>query len=192
VKRKRGRAFARPRSCNGRYSFFFSGSWVAPPEEPALDPLLLGELLELLLGELALGLEELGLEELELGGVLDAPPEADPDAEPEADPLDDFEGSVALGELDELGELEEELGELEAPLEGDVDDEELEPELDGGGVALPELLLDELPFDDFPASSPQAARPSAIATAIAKVESFMCPPWLECSKRARSAPGLTP
>jgi len=154
---------------------------LAAPDE------LLGEVLELapLLGELALGLDELGLEEL-LGGVLDAPPEADPDAEPEADPLGDFEGSLALEELDELGELE-------APLEGDVDEDELEPELDGGGVALPLLLLlDELPGDDLPASSPQAARPKAIATATARVESFMCPPWLECNTRAKSAPGLTP
>jgi hypothetical protein len=99
-------------------------------EAPPLGELdgLLAEGLELapLLGE---------LDAPELGGVLDAPPEADPDAEPEADPLGDFAGSDAL-ELDELGELE-------APLEGD-DEELLEPELDGGGVvALPlELLLE--------------------------------------------------
>ena len=114
--------------------------------------------------------------------MLDAPPEADPDAEPEAEPLGALDGSLAL----------EELGELEAPLEGDEDDEELGPELDGGGVALPLELLVELPLDDLPASSPQAARPRAIATATAKVESFMCPPWLECNTRAKSAPDLTP
>ena len=44
-----------------------------------------------------------------------------------------------------------------------------------GLLALPLLApLDLLP----PLSWPQAARPKAMATATASVESFMCPPWL--------------
>jgi hypothetical protein len=120
---------------------------VAPPDDE--PELLLG----LLLGELA------------LGGA-PAPPEADPEAEPDGD----FDGSVALDELDEPGVLE-------LPLDGEVAEDELEPEL-AGGVALPLLLDEPLDLADLPASSPQAAKPKAIATAIANVESFMCPPWV--------------
>ena len=141
-----------------RYCDFFSGSCCAPEDEVAP---LLGELAPLpeVLGEALL------------------PPEAEPAAEPEPD----FAGSEALGveleELDELGEV------AELPPEGELD-EELAPELDGGvegDVALPLALplpllapLDLLP----PLSWPQAARPKAMATATASVESFMCPPWL--------------
>jgi hypothetical protein len=119
---------------------------------------------------------ELG--ELELGLLELAPPEAEPEL--------DFDGSVALGELDEL------------PPEGEVaEDEELEP--DGGvdGVALLlelPLVLPLLPADlPVPLSWPQAARPKARATAAANVESFMCPPWLGIRKNAaRNGPGRKP
>jgi hypothetical protein len=51
-------------------------------------------------------------------------------------------------------------------------------------VALPlELLLEPVAPGDAdlppPVSSPHAARPKAMAAAIANVDSFMCPPWLE-------------
>lgn len=110
-----------------------------------------------------------------------APPEAEPDAAPEPD----FEGSVALGEVEEL-----------LPLDGEVAEDELEPELDGGveGVALLlelPLVLPLLPADlPEPLSWPQAARPKAKATAAASVESFMCPPWLAIRKKAaKNGPG---
>jgi hypothetical protein len=93
-------------------------------------------------------------------------------APPEAAPELDLEGS-------ELGVV------AELPPEGEVDEEELEPELDGGGVeddGEEELLLPLplVPLLDLPPplSWPQAARPKAMATATARVESFMCPPWL--------------
>jgi hypothetical protein len=74
----------------------------------------------------------------------------------------------------------------ELPPEGEVDEDELEPELDGGGV---EDVLD-LPL---PLSWPQAARPKAMATASASVESFMCPPWLGIRKKAaKNGPGVNP
>jgi hypothetical protein len=123
---------------------------------------------------------ELGVE-LELPPPLVAPPEAEPE-------LDlSLEGSVALGELDELGEV------AELPLEGEVDEDELEPELEGGvEVALPlvlplVLLLPLVP--PVPLSWPQATRPKAIATATASVENFMSPPWLGCSEKMQQSSG---
>lgn len=122
-----------------------------------------------------------------LEGLVVAPPDAEPDP--------GFAGSVALGELgvapdDELDEL----GEVaELPPEGDVVDEgELEPVLDGGVELAPLLVLPLVVPLVVSLSWPQAARPKAMATAIARVESFMCPPWLdegESSKlRARGKP----
>ena len=102
----------------------------------------------------------------ELDGAL---PLVEPVAPPEAAPELDF-GVVA-----------------ELPPEGEVDEDELEPELDGGGVVDDGedelLLLPLVPLDlPLPLSWPQAARPKAMATASAKVESFMCPPWLDCER----------
>jgi len=114
----------------------------------------------------------------ELDGAL---PLVEPEAPPEAEPELDF-GVVA-----------------ELPPEGEVDEDELEPELDGGGVVdegEDELLL--LPLVPLPAlppplSWPQAARPKAMATASANVESFMCPPWLGIRKTAaKNGPGVSP
>ena len=76
-------------------------------------------------------------------------------------------------------------GELEAPGDDGLDEapeEELgEPDGDEplGEDAL--LELDEPGLDALLELSPplsQAARPKASATAAAKMESFMCPPWL--------------
>jgi len=136
-----------------RYCDFFSGSWgVAAPDEE-LPPLVLPE----------------------------AAPLAPPEAAPEPD--ESFGASEELGALDEL---DEELGELgvvaELPPEGELDEDELAPELDGGVdgvVALPLVLPLVLPLDlPVPLSWPQAARPNARATDTASVESFMSPPWL--------------
>ena len=81
----------------------------------------------------------------------------------EADPED---------ELDELGEL----GLVEAPPDGD--EVELLLEGDEGEVDGEELELEE-PGEVLELSPrSHAARPKASATATAKMESFMCPPWL--------------
>jgi hypothetical protein len=133
------------------------------------EPLLLDESL-LLAGGVADGVL---LEEL-LGAEL-LPPEAEPEL--------DLDGSVA--------EL--------LPLAGALDEDELEPELEGGVDEGVELLL-ELPLVPpllgdlvVPLSWPQAARPKAMATATARVESFMCPPWLGYRKKAaKNGPGLNP
>ncbi len=60
-------------------------------------------------------------------------------------------------------------------------------------LALP-LVLPLLPADlPVPLSWPQAARPNARSTAAARVDSFMCPPWLAIRKTsARNGPGLSP
>jgi hypothetical protein len=71
------------------------------------------------------------------------------------------DGLLALPPTDDEPELEP--GEL-----GGVEEAELLP-------LLPPLVL---PADLEPLSWPQAARPNAIATATARVESFMKPPWL--------------
>ncbi len=127
-------------------------------------------------------------------------PEAEPLAPPEAEPELDFEGSLA-GSLapDELEDDDGELGVVaELPLEGEVVEDELEPELDGGGVdedGEEELLEPLVPLLDLPPplSWPQAARPKAMATASARVESFMCPPWLGIrNKAAKNGPGPNP
>jgi hypothetical protein len=147
--------------------------------EEELPPLLLGGV-DVALESLLPDAPELGVE-LELLPPLVAPPEAEPE-------LDlSLEGSVALGELDELGEV------AELPPEGEVDEDELEPELEGGvEVALPlvlplVLLLPLVP--PVPLSWPQAARPKAIATATASVENFMSPPWLGCSEKMQQSSG---
>jgi hypothetical protein len=127
----------------------------------------------------------------ELDGAL---PLVEPLAPPEAEPELDFEGSDE-GELGELG------GVAELPPEGELDEDELEPELEGGVddgdeelLLLPLVPLAPLPaLPPLPLSWPQAARPRAMATATANVESFMCPPWLGIRKRAaKNGPGVNP
>jgi hypothetical protein len=115
---------------------------------------------------------ELELESLlELGEEALAPPEAEPD----------FVASLPAEELDdELGEV----GLDEAPLDGD-----------DGEVLGEDDELDEPGVDEVLLVSPRshAARPNARATAAARMESFMCPPWLGYQKKAANcAPGLTP
>jgi hypothetical protein len=162
---------------------------VPPADEPEVPPALeggvllleeleLGELGELLLGAALEPLEPLGealgeLLELELLGELLAPPEAEPDfdASLEADPL--------------------------VPVEAEPDAEPLAPEGDDGDVLLgeDELELDAPGLDALLLRSPplsQAARPKARATAPARRESFMCPPWLGKDTRASCEPDLTP
>ena len=138
--------------------------------EPGVEPL--GELvLPLAAPELLGCAAELELESVLLGEVALAPPEAEPG----------FAVSLELDPLIPVDELDEEPGALgldEAPLDGDV----LELEAPGAD----EVLL----------VSPRshAARPRASASAIARVESFMCPPWVGVRKKnaANCAPGLTP
>jgi hypothetical protein len=93
-------------------------------------------------------------------------------APPEAEPEPGFDGSDELGVLGAV---------LEAPPEGELLEDELAPELDGGVDGVVALLL-ELPLLPVvlpvPLSCPQAARPKARATAAANIESFMFPPWL--------------
>lgn len=107
-------------------------------------------------------------------GVL-APPEADPDFD------ESLDGSPAPEELaepdepgvaDELDEPDGLDGLVELPLDGELDED------DGGVPLLPLPLLPLLPDLLPPLSWPQAARPKAKATATARVESFMSPPWL--------------
>ena len=123
---------------------------------------------------------ELELESLLLGAAL-APPEAVPDFDASddeelevlggvtpTDVLDEDEPGVAgvAGEVPPEAELDEEPG----ALEGD----------DGVAVSLRALELGDPGADEVRAASSRlhAARPSAKATAIARAESFMCPPWL--------------
>jgi hypothetical protein len=132
-----------------------------------------------LLGLAPLGLAPLGLAPLGLDGEapllgLDdeapllelAPPEAEPD----------FVLSLGADPLMPEEELDEELGELglvdEAPPDGDEDGA---PE-EGEELELEEPGLDGLLLVLSPRS--HAARPKASATAAARMESFMCPPWL--------------
>jgi len=108
-------------------------------------------------------------EELLLLGALLGAEVAPPEAAPELD----LEGSVALGELDE------------APPEGEVAEDELEPELEGGVVVALPLVLPLLPVVlPVPLSWPHAARPKARATVAAMIESFMNPPWLGIPKES--------
>jgi hypothetical protein len=135
------------------------GLELVPPEEPEV----LGCALEL---------------ELELGEAELAPPEAEPDFDVslEPDPLiPEDELLEAPGELG-LEEVPAE-GDEEVPLEGDEDDELLEG--DDGELDGEVLELDE-PDALLPALSPRshAARPKARATATARAESFMGPPWV--------------
>jgi len=99
--------------------------------------------------------------------------------------------------------------ELESVLLGEVAlaPPEAEPgfaaSLEPGAVGLDEVPLDgdvleleEPGADEVLLVSPRshAARPRASASAIARVESFMCPPWVGVRKKnaANCAPGLTP
>ena len=153
---------------------------------PLLLPLLLGGV-DVALESLLPDAPELGVE-LELLPPLVAPPEAEPELDLSLD------GSVALEEPDAPGVAVEPLGAvLELPLEGEVDEDELEPELEGGGVVVLLLELPVVPLEPLvlpvPLSWPQAARPKAIATATASVENFMSPPWLVCLKRVQQSSG---
>jgi hypothetical protein len=163
-----------------------AGSWVAE-----LEALLLG------LDELLLGLdEELSLDEPELLGwalelelegwlALESLLEVEP---PEALP----DGELAL--------LEEAPGAVVAPpvppTEAEFDEEPGAVDGDDGvAVSLRAVLELEEPGAVEVRSGPlsQAARPKASATATARVESFMFPPWVGIRKKAAiSAPGLTP
>jgi len=129
-----------------------------------------------LLGLLGCAAEELELESLLLGLLGEAelaPPEAEPD----------FGASLELDPLVPADELLDDPGALgldEAPVDGD------EGEL---------LELDEL-GEVLLGLSPRshAARPKASATATARVDSFMRPPWVgvQKNKAANCGPGLTP
>jgi hypothetical protein len=104
--------------------------------------------------------------ELELEGLLLGEVALAP---PEAEP--DFDVSLELDEAPADGDEGEVLGE----------------------VAVPEL--EEPGVDEVLLVSPrsQAASPKASATAAARMESFMCPPWLGyLNKAANCAPGLNP
>ena len=130
---------------------------------------------------------------LELGELELAPPEAEPDF------VLSLEGDPVAPEA----ELDEELGELgladEAPPDGDEDAAPLdgvdgdEGELDGEEDVLE---LEEPGPAEVLLLSPRshAATPKASATAAARMESFMCPPWVGIQERkaANCAPGLTP
>jgi hypothetical protein len=149
--------------------------------ESLLGAALLGAVLEPPEAEPDLELSELAA----LEGLLAASLEPDPPGVTPTDVLDELEpgaeappdgavappdGAVAL-ELEEPGAVEgAELGEVAL----------LELEEPGADVVL--LAL----------SRSQAARPKAIATAIARVESFMGPPWLgyerNSNMRARTNP----
>jgi hypothetical protein len=148
----------------------------APPlAEPVLESLELGvddeELAPALgaLGELAPALGEaappLELGELALGGVELAPPDAEPEL--------DFDASLEPDPLMPDEELEEDPGDVgdeEAPLDGD------EGELGEAVLELEEPGVEEVLFESLPRS--HAASPKARATAAARIESFMCPPWV--------------
>jgi hypothetical protein len=130
------------------------------------------------LGELALGDEELGLlelGELALGDEELAPPEAEPD----------FEASLEPDPLTPAEELEEDPGDVgdeEAPLDGD------EGELGEDAVLeLEEPGLDEVLLESPPRS--HAASPKARATAAARMESFMSPPWVGNQAKAKAKGG---
>jgi hypothetical protein len=118
---------------------------------------------------------------LAAGGVDEAPPLADElDAPGLAGGVD--EAPPLAEELDELGLVDD--GDDEAPpLEPTEAEPDAEPLGEDGEVLLgaDEVLeLDEPGVDEVLFRSPlsQAARPKASATAAAKIESFMCPPWV--------------
>ena len=164
---------------------------VPPAEEPEplgcaveslLPPLLPPPLLPL--GEAALGaaLEPEGLEPEALEPEALEPPEAVPPAEP------GFEASL---EPDPL------VAELDAPGEDGLDEAPPVPPAEGELLLGEDALLEleapglEALFDVSPPRS-HAARPKASATAVASMESFMCPPRLgysqTCKLRARPNP----
>ena len=90
--------------------------------------------------------------------------------------LDEEEPGVAGALVPPEAELDEEPG----AVDGD----------DGVAVSLRAVLeLEEPGADDvrFAFLSPQAARPSAIATATARTESFMFPPWLGYKRKQQYA-----
>lgn len=137
------------------YWVFFGSSVVVPDE--AVEPPLEG-----------------------LDGVVVAPPDAEPGLAVSSFGASDEgaaapEGGVAALLLEDApgvagvaavppAELDDEPGAVEGADGGGVE-AVLEPELEGGALVVRSGLS-------------QAARPKASATAIARVESFMCPPWL--------------
>lgn len=181
-----------------RYCDFFSGSCVAEDEDGLLGEALLAPPLAepAVLGCEALELELESL--LELGDAALEPPEAEPDlvASLEPDPL------MPEDELDEAPGAPGAEGDDDAP---PVPPTDAEPELELGaldgdeaeplGVAVV-LELEEPGLDEVLLVSPRshAASPNASATATARVESFMCPPWVgfKYNRRASSAPSLSP
>jgi hypothetical protein len=125
-------------------------------------------------------------------GEPDAPPLAEPAAPPLAEPDALASGLVSLvpdplaAELEELGLEGVAEGVDEAlpvpPAEPDAEPE-AEPDAPGDeGLVLGDVALLEEPEPEVcrPLSGPRshAARPKASATAAAKIESFMCPPWV--------------
>ncbi len=106
-------------------------------------------------------------------GALDAPEPAEPDIAPEplAPPLDclgesledGVDGVVLVAPDEDEAAPEGEDGTLEGALDGALEGELAEPEVDE--EPAPEVRR--------PASSPQAARPSARLTATANVERFI-------------------
>jgi hypothetical protein len=124
------------------------GAALDPPEEPDFEVSELAELDELLAGS------------LEPEGAALEPPEAEPDFE-----VSELEPDEELGAVDD------------APPEAEPDVEPGALDGDDGVVAL--LELDEPGAEDdlLALSRSHAARPKARATATARVESFMGPPW---------------
>ena len=132
--------------------------------------------------------------ELELGEAELAPPEAEPD----------FDGSLEADPLIPEDELLEAPGELgledapaegveEVPLEGDEDELLLEGDDDGELDGEDDVLELDEPALLLESGRSHAARPNARATANARVESFMCPPWLgNWDYAANCGPDLTP
>lgn len=135
------------------------------------------------------------------GCVVDEPlPAAEPLAPPAAEP-DFFSSSGAVvADEEEEDEPAGDEGVAVEPVEPEPDIEpepEAAPDEEGeeGFVAVePELEVEPAPEGEVvvsPALSPQAVRtlaPNARETAIARVESLMCPPWLgyRCKSKERA------
>jgi hypothetical protein len=119
------------------------------------------------------------------------PPEAGADFVSELAALDELEPGCAEAPPDgAVALLDEEPGVEEAPpLPPDAEPDEEPGAVEGeelGGVAL--LELEEPGVEEvLLASRSQAASPKAIATAIARMESFMGPPWLGYERKQQYA-----
>lgn len=140
------------------------GDALEPPEAaPDFEASELEELDELLAGSLAPELPPLTdeLEELGVDGVDEALPE----------------GGVALLDEEELGAVDD------APPEAEPEVEPGALDGDDGVVALLELEEPGAEEDLLALSRSHAARPKARATATARVDSFMGPPWVKGNVR---------